>query len=144
MTIWNHKDEWRFSGRDFSVVVSRHEVAPILFISATTGQRTGKIISEVDLVMEQFTKRVITADLNRVFAQAVEENHAPLDQGKRVKFYFATQVGIKPPSFVIFTNRPEGIYFSYERYLMNKFREAFGFNGTPMKLMFRGRDKKDA
>jgi GTP-binding protein len=118
--------------------------APILFISATTGQRTGKIISEVDLVMEQFTKRVITADLNRVFTQAVDENHAPLDQGKRVKFYFATQVGIKPPSFVIFTNRPEGIYFSYERYLMNKFREAFGFNGTPMKLIFRGRDKKDA
>ncbi|HEY5514168.1 MAG TPA: ribosome biogenesis GTPase Der [Geomonas sp.] len=118
--------------------------APILFISATTGQRTGKIISEVDLVMEQFTKRVSTADLNRVFSQAIEENHAPLAQGRRVKFFFATQVGIKPPSFVIFTNSPEGIYFSYERYIMNKFREAFGFHGTPMKLIFRGRDKKDS
>ena len=118
--------------------------APILFISATTGQRTGKIIEEVDLVMEQFTKRVSTSELNRIFTQAIEENHAPLDQGKRVKFFYATQVAIKPPSFVIFTNRPEGIYFSYERYLMNRFREAFGFDGTPLKLMFRGRDKKDA
>jgi GTPase len=118
--------------------------APILFISATTGQRTGKIISEVDLVMEQFCKRVSTADLNRVFSQAIEENNAPLAQGRRVKFFFATQVGIKPPSFVIFTNSPEGIYFSYERYIMNRFREAFGFNGTPMKLIFRGRDKKES
>jgi len=118
--------------------------APILFVSATTGQRTGKIIAEVDLVMEQFTKRVSTSELNRIFTQAIEENHAPLDQGKRVKFFFATQVGVKPPSFVIFTNRPEGIYFSYERYIMNRFREAFGFNGTPLKLIFRGRDKKDA
>jgi len=118
--------------------------APILFISAATGQRTGKIISEVDQVMEQYCKRVTTSDLNRIFTQAVEENHAPLDQGKRVKFFFATQVGVKPPSFVIFTNRPDGIYFSYERYIMNRFREAFGFNGTPLKLIFRGRDKKDA
>jgi GTP-binding protein len=118
--------------------------APILFVSASTGQRTGKIVAEVDLVMEQYSKRVSTAELNRIFTQAVEENHAPLDQGRRVKFFYATQVGIKPPSFVIFTNRPEGIYFSYERYLMNRFREAFGFTGTPLKLMFRGRDKKDA
>ena len=118
--------------------------APILFISATTGQRTGKVIAEVDLVMEQYSKRVSTSDLNKVFTQAIDENHAPLDQGRRVKFFFATQVGIKPPSFVIFTNRPEGIYFSYERYLMNRFREAFGFHGTPLKLIFRGRDKKES
>ena len=118
--------------------------APILFISAATGQRTGKIIAEVDLVMEQFCKRVSTSELNRIFTQAIEENHAPLDQGKRVKFFYATQVGVKPPSFVIFTNRPEGIYFSYERYIMNRFREAFGFEGTPLKLLFRGRDKNDA
>ncbi|GFO61756.1 GTPase Der [Geomonas silvestris] len=116
--------------------------APILFVSALSGQRSGKIIQEVDLVMEQYSKRVSTSDLNKVFSNATEENHAPLDQGKRVKFYFATQVGTKPPSFVIFTNRPEGIHFSYERYIMNRFREAFGFTGTPMKLIFRGRDKK--
>ena len=118
--------------------------AQILFVSAESGQRTGKIIAEVDKVMEQYTKRVSTSDLNKVFTQAIDENHAPLDQGKRVKFFYATQVGVKPPSFVIFTNRPEGIYFSYERYLMNRFREAFGFDGTPLKLIFRGRDKKES
>ena len=118
--------------------------APILFVSAVSGQRTGKIVAEVDLVMEQYTKRVSTSDLNKVFTQAIDENNAPLAQGRRVKFFFATQVGVKPPTFVIFTNSPDGIYFSYERYLMNRFREAFGFNGTPLKLIFRGRDKKDS
>lgn len=115
--------------------------APIVFVSAKSGQRTGKIISEVDALMEQYSRRVSTADLNHVFKEAVESHHAPLSSGRRVKFYFATQVAIKPPSFVIFTNQPEGIHFSYERYLTNKIREAFGFTGITIKLMFRGRDK---
>ena len=115
--------------------------APIVFVSAKSGQRTGKIIPMVDELMEQYTKRVSTADLNNVFKEAIDIHHAPLATGRRVKFFYATQVAIKPPSFVIFTNQPEGIHFSYERYLTNKFREAFGFNGTPLKLMFRGRDK---
>ena len=115
--------------------------APIVFVSAKSGQRTGKIMAEVDALMEQYTKRVSTADLNNVFKEAVESHHAPLATGRRVKFYYATQVAIKPPSFVVFTNQPEGIHFSYERYLTNKFREAFGFSGTPLKLMFRGREK---
>jgi len=116
--------------------------APIVFVSAKSGQRTGKIISEVDLLMEQFTKRVSTADLNNVFKEAVDTHHAPLATGRRVKFYYATQVSIKPPTFVVFTNQPEGIHFSYERYLVNKFREAFGFSGTPIRLIFRGREKE--
>jgi len=116
--------------------------APIIFVSAKSGQRTGKIMSEVDLLMEQYTKRVSTADLNNVFKEAVDTHHAPLATGRRVKFYYATQVTIKPPTFVVFTNQPEGIHFSYERYLVNKFREAFGFNGTPIRLIFRGREKE--
>ncbi|HZV82755.1 MAG TPA: ribosome biogenesis GTPase Der, partial [Geobacteraceae bacterium] len=115
--------------------------APIVFVSAKSGQRTGTIMSEVEKLMVQYTKRVSTADINRVFKEAVESHHAPLATGRRVKFYYATQVAIKPPSFVIFTNQPEGIHFSYERYLTNKFREAFGFNGTPIRLMFRGRER---
>lgn len=115
--------------------------APILFVSAKSGQRIGKIMTEVDELMTQYGKRVSTADLNRVFKEAIEGHHAPLAGGRRVKFYYATQVAIKPPSFVIFTNQPEGVHFSYERYLSNKFREAFGFNGTPLKLMFRGRER---
>ena len=98
-------------------------------------------MAEIDALMEQYTKRVSTADLNNVFKEAVESHHAPLSSGRRVKFYFATQVAIKPPSFVIFTNQPDGIHFSYERYLSNKIREAFVFTGTPIKLMFRGREK---
>jgi GTP-binding protein len=116
--------------------------APIVFVSAKTGQRTGTIMAEVEKLMVQYTKRVSTADLNRVFKEATESHHAPLATGRRVKFFYATQVAIKPPSFVIFTNQPEGIHFSYERYLTNKFREAFDFNGTPIKLMFRGRERE--
>jgi GTP-binding protein len=115
--------------------------APIVFVSAKSGQRTGKIMAEIDSLMEQYTKRISTADLNNVFKEAVESHHAPLSSGRRVKFYYATQVAIKPPSFVIFTNQPDGIHFSYERYLSNKIREAFVFTGTPIKLMFRGREK---
>lgn len=115
--------------------------APIVFVSAKSGQRTGTIMSEVEKLMVQHSKRVSTAELNRVFKEAVESHHAPLATGRRVKFYYATQVAIKPPSFVIFTNQPEGIHFSYERYLTNKFREAFGFSGTPIRLMFRGRER---
>jgi len=115
--------------------------APILFVSALSGQRIGKIITEVDDVMAQYSRRVTTSELNRIFSEAVGSHHAPLHQGRRVKFYYATQVGTKPPAFVIFTNRPDGVHFSYERYIANRFREAFGFSGTPLRLMFRGRDR---
>lgn len=117
--------------------------APIVFVSALTGQRTGKIMTAVDEVMAQYCLRVSTAELNRVFSEATEMHHAPLAHGRRVKFYFATQVAIRPPSFVIFTNQPASIHFSYERYLINRFRDAFGFSGVPLRLMFRGRDKKN-
>jgi len=118
--------------------------APIVFVSAKSGQRIGKITESVNDVMEQFCRRVSTSDLNRVFSEATSSHHAPLSHGKRVKFYFTTQVGTRPPTFVIFTNQPDGIHFSYERYLINQFREAFGFNGTPLRLIFRGRDKNTA
>jgi len=116
--------------------------APVVFASAKTGQRTGKIIETVDEVMEQYSRRVSTADLNRIFSEATDALNAPLAHGRRVKFYFSTQVGTRPPTFVIFTNQPDSIHYSYERYLVNKFREAFGFNGTPLKIIFRGRDKQ--
>ncbi len=115
--------------------------APILFVSAKTGQRVAKIMNEVDVVMAQYAKRVSTSELNKVFSEATDTHHAPMSHGRRVKFYYATQVGIKPPTFVVFTNQPDGIHFSYERYLSNCFREAFGFNGTPLRLIFRGRER---
>ncbi len=115
--------------------------APILFVSALSGQRTGKIMAMVETVMADYSKRVTTADLNRVFKEAVTAHHHPLYQGRRVKFYYATQVGTKPPAFAVFTNCPEGIQESYERYLANRFREAFGFSGTPLRFLFRGRER---
>lgn len=118
--------------------------APIVFVSAKTGQRTGKIMELVDEVMEQYCRRVTTADLNRIFSEATDTHHAPLAHGRRVKFYFSTQVATRPPTFVIFTNQPDSVHFSYERYLVNRFREAFGFNGTPLRLIFRGREKEQA
>jgi GTP-binding protein len=115
--------------------------APIVFVSALSGQRIGKVMTEVDRVMTQYTKRVTTAELNKILTSAVEGHHPPLSRGKRVKFYFATQVGVKPPTFVFFTNSPEGIHFSYERYLMNKLRDSFDFSGTPLRLLFKGRER---
>lgn len=124
----------------------RHEFkflsfAPIVFVSAKTGQRIHKVMEEVALVAEQYARRVSTSELNRCFKEAVAAHHAPLHQGRRVKFYYATQVAVKPPTFAIFTNQPEGIGIPYQRYLGNRFREAFGFQGTPFRLLFRGRER---
>ena len=118
--------------------------APILFVSALSGQRTTQIISEVDKVMDQYARRVPTGELNRVFAEAVATHPPPMFQGRNVKLYYATQVSIKPPTFVVFANRTDALHFSYERYLSNKLREAFGFTGTPLRLLFKGRERGKA
>ena len=115
--------------------------APILFVSALSGQRTGQIIAEVDKVMAQYAKRVPTAELNRIFADAVAIHPPPMFQGRPVKLYYATQASTKPPTFIVFANRTDAIHFSYERYLANKLREAFGFTGTPLRLIFKGKDR---
>ncbi len=95
----------------------------------------------VDDVMAQYTRRVTTAELNRVFKEAVAAHHHPLFQGRRVKFYYTTQVGTRPPAFAVFTNCPEGIEESYERFLGNRLRDAFGFSGTPLRFLFKGRER---
>jgi len=115
--------------------------APILFVSALSGQRTGLIITEVDKVMAQYAKRVQTAELNKVFTEAVAAHPPPMAQGKRIKLYYATQASTKPPTFIVFANRTDAIHFSYERYLANKLREAFGFTGTPLRLVFKGKER---
>ncbi len=117
--------------------------APIVFISALTGQRATKILDLIDKVREQYDKRVATGELNRVISEAEERHHPPSHQGKFVKLYYATQVTASPPTFVIFTNHPEGIHFSYRRYLENKIREAFGFEGTPLTIHFKQRSGKN-
>jgi GTPase len=115
--------------------------SPILFISARTGQRVSKVFETVDRVSDQTNKRVSTGPLNRHFSQWVEEHPPPLHKNRRVQLNYVAQVSVGPPTFVIYTNYPEGIYFSYERYLTNQMRKAFGFEGVPIRLLFRKKGK---
>jgi GTPase len=115
--------------------------APILFISAKTGQRVGKVLEQVDLVTEQFRKRVPTSPLNKYFGQWVERVPPPMHKNRRVKLNYITQVSTAPPTFLIYTNLPEGIHFSYERYLINQMRKTFSFEGVPIRLYFRKKRK---
>jgi len=116
--------------------------APVLFVSAFTGQRVAKIMTTVEEVATEYNRRVPTPALNKMLAAAVEAHQPPIYQGKRLKFYYMTQTAVRPPTFVVFANRSEGVHFSYQRYLGNKLREAFGFEGTPIRLQFKDRTSK--
>jgi GTP-binding protein len=116
--------------------------APIVFISAMTGQRISKVLETVDRVAEQTKKRIATSELNRHFGQWVTDVPPPLYRNRRVKMNYITQVSTAPPTFVISTNYPQSIHFSYERYLLNKMRRQFGFEGTPIRFLFRKKAKQ--
>ena len=116
--------------------------AELLFISAETGQRLPKLFEMIDMVIENHSLRVATGVLNEIMAEAVALNQPPSDKGKRLRLYYITQVSVKPPTFVIFVNDKELMHFSYTRYIENKIREAFGFKGTPLKLIIRERKEK--
>lgn len=119
------------------------QYAPILFISALTKQRVQRITEIVKYVAEQHNMRVSTSVLNQVIEDAVNISPPPVDKGRRLKIYYTTQVSIKPPTFIFFVNEPEIVHFSYRRYLENKLREAFGFEGTPLHLIMRGKKQDD-
>ena len=114
-----------------------------IFVSAKTGQRCDKILPLVDFIAEQNSRRLTTAQLNEVLREAVALNPPPTDKGRRLKILYGTQVGVCPPKIVIFMNDPEIMHFSYARYLENKIREAFGFAGTPISLIWRKREKDE-
>ncbi|NEW06096.1 ribosome biogenesis GTPase Der [Paenibacillus sp. SYP-B3998] len=111
--------------------------APIVFVSAKTTQRLHKLLPVVVQVAESHALRVPTHVLNDVVSDAVAYNPPPTDKGKRMRINYATQVAVKPPVFVFFVNEPELMHFSYERYLDNKIRAAFGFEGTPIRILSR-------
>lgn len=118
------------------------EFAPMLFVSAKTGQRVGKIFETVKEVYTDYTKRIQTSDLNRI-VQTITERHTPPSSGsRRTKIFYATQVSTRPPSFIITTNNPKAINLSYRRYIVSQFRYYFGFNGTPIRIMWRDKSKK--
>jgi GTP-binding protein len=111
--------------------------APILFISAKTGQRLPKLFEFINYVNEQAALRVSTGMLNDVLSEAITRVPPPTDRGRRLKIYYMTQVDVRPPTFVIFCNEAELFHFSYQRYIENKLREVFGFNGTPVRFVIR-------
>lgn len=134
-TIYKHTDRIR-------EVLSFMPYADILFISAKTGQRTRKLFDMVDVALENNSLRVATGVLNEIVSEAVAMQQPPSDKGKRLKIYYATQVSVKPPTFVIFVNDKKLMHFSYVRYLENRIRDAFGFQGTSLKFIIRERKEK--
>lgn len=118
------------------------DYAPIVFISAKTGQRVNKVLEKVDNVYQQACQRITTGMLNEVLGEAVLLNQPPSDKGKRLKIFYVTQVSVKPPTMVLFVNDRELMHFSYLRYLENQFRDAFGFEGTPLRLIVKERGNK--
>ncbi len=111
--------------------------APIVYVSAMTGQRVNTLFDHIKYVYNQSTTRISTGMLNDVLAEATMKVQPPSDKGKRLKIYYMTQVSVAPPTFVIFCNNAELFHFSYQRYIENCLRQTFGFSGTPIKLVIR-------
>ena len=111
--------------------------APVLFISALTGQRTDKLFELINFVADQNAMRITTGMLNDVLADAQARVQPPTDKGRRLKIYYITQTGVRPPTFVVFCNSRELFHFSYQRYLENQIRGVFGLEGTPIRLIIR-------
>ncbi|MDY2909839.1 MAG: ribosome biogenesis GTPase Der [Oscillospiraceae bacterium] len=117
--------------------------APVLFISAVTGQRTDRIFELVNFVNDQSHMRITTGMLNDVLADAQARVQPPTDKGRRLKIYYMTQTGICPPNFVVFCNRKDLFHFSYQRYLENQIRAVFGLEGTPIRMVIRQKGDKE-
>ena len=117
--------------------------APVLFISALTGQRTDRVFELINYANDQTSMRISTGMLNNVLADAQARVQPPTDKGRRLKIYYMTQTGIKPPCFVIFCNSKELFHFSYQRYLENQIRAVFGLEGTPIRIVIRQKGDKE-
>ena len=119
------------------------DYAPVIFVSALTGQRLPKLVEGVTAAFDQATRRITTGLLNDVLADAMAAQQPPSQSGRRLKIFYATQQGVRPPLFVMFVNDQTLMHYSYERYLENFFRKSFGFEGTPIKFVLRERKKEE-
>ncbi|MEW5910516.1 MAG: ribosome biogenesis GTPase Der [Thermodesulfobacteriota bacterium] len=113
--------------------------APILSVSAKSGLRISKILQTADRIYRQYTRRIGTGPLNKILEQAISEKDPPFYKGKKMKFFYATQTSVKPPTIVCFVSNPDGVHFSYHRYLINQIRQKAGLDLTPIRLFFRSR-----
>ena len=134
-TIYKHTNRIR-------EVLAYMPYAELVFISAKSGQRLPKLFETIDAVIENQTLRIQTGVLNEILSEAVAMQQPPSDRGKRLKIFYMTQVGVKPPTFVIFVNDKELMHFSYTRYLENRIRDTFGFRGTALKFIIRERKEE--
>ena len=130
--------------KDIYSKLSYLSYAPIIFISAKTGQRVHKLFDLINHVNEQNSMRISTSVLNQVINEAIAIVQPPTDKGKRLKIFYGTQVSTKPPTFVIFVNNKELFHFSYERYIVNQIRKEFGLEGTPVRIIVREKNQKEA
>ena len=119
------------------------DYAPVIFISALTGQRVGKVLETVRSVYEQTSRRITTGLLNDILADATAALQPPYSNGRRLKIYYATQQSVCPPTFVFFVNDEKLMHFAYQRYLENQFRKSFGFEGTPLRFILREKKQKE-
>jgi len=117
------------------------EWVPVLFLSAKTGFGLNDLFETISRVRDNQLRRLATAPLNRVLEEVVTHHNPPMAHGKTRRLYYLTQTGVRPPTFVVFTNHPAGVHFSYRRYLVNRLRDADDFQGTPIRLFFKGKKK---
>ena len=129
---------------DINTALSYMTYAPVVFLSARTGQRVDKLFPVINSAKEESEKRISTGVLNDLLSDAITRVQPPSDKGRRLKIYYMTQASIKPPTFVVFCNDAALFHYSYQRYIENQIREACGFSGTPIKLIIRmrGDDEK--
>jgi GTP-binding protein len=132
-TVRRYQEELRMAAKFLNF-------APIITISALTGQRVIKIFTLVDEVYNQYVTRIGTGQLNKIIQQAISKNTPSLYRGKRLKFFYATQVSAKPPTIVCFVNYPDAVHFSYKRYLINQIRLEADLDKTPIRIIFRKRE----
>ena len=140
---WDAIEKDEKTMKEFETNIREHflflDYAPIVFLSALTKKRIHSVMPVIDQVSENHALRVQTNILNEVVMDAVAMNPTPTHKGQRLKIYYTTQVAVKPPTFVVFVNDPELMHFSYQRFLENRIRDAFGFEGTPIRIFARKR-----
>lgn len=129
--------------KELAVDLAFMSYVPMLFISALTGQRIGRVMEEVEHVRDEACRRIPTGRLNDIVGEAVMMTEPPSDKGRRLKIFYATQAGVCPPTFIVFVNDAKLVHFSYERYLENYLRKSFGLTEIPLRIIFRNRGAKE-
>ena len=129
--------------KDMMADLAFMDYVPMLFLSAKTGQRVNRVMELVDTVYDQSCRRIPTGTLNDIVGEAIAVTAPPSDKGRQLHIYYATQVSVQPPTFVIFVNEEKLVHFSYQRYLENYLRKSFGLTGTPMRMIFRTRKREE-